>query len=70
MELPWKKNTVEKNEEKVESTEEKKPGRREKIFLLLLGGTALSVTAAWCWVLFSGFWALIEWVSGVITAHG
>ena len=54
----------------MEKTEEKKRGSRETIFLVLLGGTALSVTAAWVWLLASGFWAFIEWVSGVITAHG
>lgn len=71
MELPWKKSTVENTEENLKkSTVEEKRGKRETIFLGLLGGAALSVTAAWCWLLFSGFWALIEWVSGVITAHG
>jgi hypothetical protein len=62
--LPLDKKTA-------ENTEEKKPeSRREKFVLVFLAATILVVTAAWFWLLYSGFWALIEWVSEVITAHG
>ena len=60
-----------KKKSTVENVEEQKPGRgREITILVFFAGTILAVTAAWLWLLFSGFWAFFEWVAGIITAHG